>query len=341
MKELFDPLLALLEPASLYEHLMIVMIPAGITVILTPFFNDNVPRVSLVHRPVFTSTKLVIACSMLTAQVVNFGFWCRASLFNSPPSFIAAVLSFLASLIVVVILQSASLSAFPSAAFHNMFLATTLFYDFAMVRHQVTTVGSIGVFQLAFITLKCAFVIMNHAFRTPVVIHQVGQPGEEELEALFRPKVWPSLRRPGIPSLPGLPMGFGMDDLPEPDVMLSSKRLYVHFQRHWRRGEASSLPLLRRSNTNLMTANKKSNKALIKAIMRTMSGTILSGIPLRLCHVLLTLAQPLLLRHILTTTFRGDGSLSTTIFNIVATAIVWVGMGVSAAAHHWEPLVSV
>ncbi|OAR03491.1 hypothetical protein LLEC1_04187 [Akanthomyces lecanii] len=303
--------LALLEPTEVYEYFIITAVPAGITLLFTPILNDNVPRAALLAEPALASTKLTLSCAMVTVQAVNLAVWCYGDAFYHLHTIFAAALSFLASLAVVGFLQSSRRYAFPSTTFHNLFLATTLLYDLSMMRHSDKSLDGASIFQFAIVTLKSAYVFLNFAFKDRVVALQSGLPEGQEVDAPSLPSLWSCLSWPGLNSLPGFQENSGLDELPEPAWNLCSETIFNQFKLRW-------------GKTNRAAADKDSDQALIKAIASTLGGMFLSIIPLRLSHVILTLAQPLLLWHILTTVFQDSVTSVTIAANLAAAAVVWI-----------------
>lgn len=249
--------LALLEPTEVYEYFIITAIPAAITLLFTPIWDDNVPRAVLLGEPTLASTKLTVSCAMLMVQAVNLAIWCYGDAFYPLHTIFAAALSLLASLAVVGFLQFPSRYAFPSTTFHNLFLATTILYDLSMMRHSEKTLGGASIFQFAIVTLKSSYVFLNFAFKDPVFVLQPGLPEDQEADAPSLPSIWSCLSWPGLISLPGFQENSDLNDLPEPAWNLCSETMFRQFKLRWSRSRSTSScrigPANRRQPTRIPT----------------------------------------------------------------------------------------
>ncbi|EJP67793.1 ABC transporter [Beauveria bassiana ARSEF 2860] len=302
--------LVLLDPTEAYEYFIITAVPAGITILFTPIWNDNVPQVVLIGEPALASTKLAVSCAMLIAQAMNLAIRCYDESSYSLQTMFAAVLSFFASLSVVWFLQFSKRYAFPSITFHNIFLTTTLLYDLAMMRHTEKSLGSIGFSQLVTVTLKLFYVLLNLSFKNPILVLQPTLLEGRATDAPSLPSIWSCLSWPGLVSVPGNLENCDLKNLPEPAWKLCSEAIFRQFKVQWN------------------SVDKNSEQALAKAITCTLGRMLLSTAPLRLVHAVFTLAQPLLFFQILTTVFQDDAKSVSTVVNIAAAAMIWIGKSI-------------
>ncbi|KAM3446727.1 hypothetical protein MY3296_009396 [Beauveria thailandica] len=233
--------LVLLDPTEAYEYFIITAIPAGISILFTPILNDNVPQVVPIGEPALASTKLTVSCAMLIAQAVNLAIWCYGEPLYSLQTIFAAVLSFFASLSVVGFLQFSRRYAFPSITFHNIFLTTTLLYDLAMMRHTEKSLGSIGFFQFATVTLKFFYLLLNFSFQNPILVLQPRLLEGQEADAPSLPSIWSCLSWPGLVSVPGNVENCDLKDLPEPAWRLCSEAIFRQFKVQWNSVSARSI----------------------------------------------------------------------------------------------------
>ncbi|KAM3439952.1 hypothetical protein MY4824_002459 [Beauveria thailandica] len=233
--------LVLLDPTEAYEYFIITAIPAGISILFTPILNDNVPQVVPIGEPALASTKLTVSCAMLIAQAVNLAMWCYGEPLYSLQTIFAAVLSFFASLSVVGFLQFSRRYAFPSITFHNIFLTTTLLYDLAMMRHTEKSLGSIGFFQFATVTLKFFYLLLNFSFQNPIIVLQPRLLEGQEADAPSLPSIWSCLSWPGLVSVPGNLENCDLKDLPEPAWRLCSEAIFRQFKVQWNSVSARSI----------------------------------------------------------------------------------------------------
>ncbi|KAM3495732.1 hypothetical protein MY3957_001100 [Beauveria namnaoensis] len=233
MNRLLGLALVLLDPTEAYEYFIITAVPAGITILFTPIWNDNVPQVVLIGEPALASTKLAVSWAMLIAQAVNLAIRCYDESLYSLQTMFAAVLSFFASLSVVWFLQFSKRYAFPSITFHNIFLTTTLLYDLAMMRHTEKSLGSIGFFQLVTVTLKLFYVLLNLSFKNPILVLQPTLLEGRAADVPSLPSIWSCLSWPGLVSVAGNLENCDLKNLPEPSWKLCSEAIFRQFKVQW------------------------------------------------------------------------------------------------------------
>ncbi|KAM3521153.1 hypothetical protein NHJ13051_006424 [Beauveria bassiana] len=233
MNRLLGLALVLLDPTEAYEYFIITAVPAGITILFTPIWNDNVPQVVLIGEPALASTKLAVSCAMLIAQAVNLAIRCYDESLYSLQTMFAAVLSFFASLSVVWFLQFSKRYAFPSITFHNIFLTTTLLHDLAMMRHTEKSLGSIGFSQLVTVTLKLFYVLLNLSLKNPILVLQSTLLEGRGTDAPSLPSIWSCLSWPGLVSVPGNLENCDLKNLPEPAWKLCSEAIFRQFKVQW------------------------------------------------------------------------------------------------------------
>lgn len=212
--------------ASVSEHLMFAIIPAGVAILATPLYGkSSLPPLA----PDFHSKSCTwVSTAMLSCQTLAVVL--RAySPPNSDISLTAAALSLLASASATIVLRSRYAFQFRPATLPLFLVMATLIYDAAISRQYFLSRSWMAAkVQLTLLLLKFTFIVLGYraarrSFHTPPVSHDLNS-------------FWLHARSLFIP-VSRRSQSFSTADMSDDTGLEDPRSVIRRFAHHWRRGK--------------------------------------------------------------------------------------------------------
>ncbi|KAM3428813.1 hypothetical protein NHJ13734_008439 [Beauveria thailandica] len=141
----------------LFELVMLGMVPAGIIILLMPFYLGRMLIATHKIRPgPLLWFKLANGTALIAVQLASIISWQKAGLYRSDVSLAASVMSFIASLCVVGLLYISHTFSLHQSSFLSIYLSATMLFDMAMARSYFLrgSLDSLGALQATIAVLK-------------------------------------------------------------------------------------------------------------------------------------------------------------------------------------------
>lgn len=220
----------------LFELVMLGMVPAGIVILVTPFYLRSLATAANQVRPgVLLWAKLAAGVALVSIQLASIVLWHRADLFRSNVALAASIMSFIGSLCVVVIIYITHTFSLHSSSFMSIFLSLTMLFDITMARSYFLreSLDALGALQVVVASLKLFLALLEevpklHLFRSPLVRPGAGEAVGFWCRSLL---LWlnPILRL-------GFRKTFTIEELPYIGERYDSEKLFDQFVPYWKRG---------------------------------------------------------------------------------------------------------
>lgn len=295
----------------LFELVMLGMVPAGIVILLMPFYLGKMLIATNKVRPgPLLWLKLTAGTALIAVQLASIISWQKAGLYRSGVSLAASGMSFIASLCVVGLLYISHTFSLHQSSFLSIYLSATMLFDIAMTRSYFLrgSLDSLGALQATIAVLKLTLAVIeeipkHHLFHSSTFRLGPAERGGFWGRALL---LWvnPILHL-------GFVKDFSVDELPHIGDRYDSESLFDKFVPNWNAVDRSTkLPLAR-------------------ACFRTLRWQFLIPILPRLCFIGCSFSRPFFMERVIDAVSTNSASSAVTNGLIGASVLIFGGLMVS------------
>lgn len=222
----------------LFELVMLGMVPAGIVILLMPFYLGKMLIVTHKVRPgPLLWFKITAGTALIAVQIASIISWQKAGLYRSGASLAASIMSFIASLCVVGLLYISHTFSLHQSSFLSIYLSATMLFDMAMTRSYFLrgSLDSLGALQATIAVLKFTLAVIEE-----IPKHQLFHSSSFRLGPAERGGFWGRALLLWVnPILQlGFVKDFSVDELPHIGDRYDSESLFDKFVPNWNEGES-------------------------------------------------------------------------------------------------------
>ncbi|KAM0664858.1 hypothetical protein ACQRIU_006716 [Beauveria bassiana] len=217
----------------LFELVMLGMVPAGIVILLMPFYLGRMLLATHKVRPgPLLWFKLTAGTALIAVQLASIISWQKAGLYRSGVSLAASVMSFIASLCVVGLLYISHTFSLHQSSFLSVYLSATMLFDMAMTRSYFLrgSLDFLGALQATIAVLKFTLVVIEE-----IPKHHLFHSSSLRLGPAERGGFWGRALLLWV--TPILRLGFvkdlSVDELPHIGDQYDSEPLFDKFVPNW------------------------------------------------------------------------------------------------------------
>ncbi|EJP67794.1 canalicular multispecific organic anion transporter 1 [Beauveria bassiana ARSEF 2860] len=292
----------------LFELVMLGMVPAGIVILLMPFYLGRMLLATHKVRPgPLLWFKLTAGTALIAVQLASIISWQKAGLYRSGVSLAASVMSFIASLCVVGLLYISHTFSLHQSSFLSVYLSATMLFDMAMTRSYFLrgSLDFLGALQATIAVLKFTLVVIEE-----IPKHHLFHSSSFRLGPAERGGFWGRALLLWV--TPILRLGFvkdlSVDELPHIGDQYDSEPLFNKFVPNWNEVDRSTkLPLAR-------------------ACFRTLRWQFLIPILPRLCFIGCSFSRPFFMERVIDAVSTNSASSAVTNGLIGASVLIFGGL---------------
>lgn len=221
-----------------FEHAMLMLVPTGVVVLVTPFYLKQVARAQRQVLPgLLLWAKLALGLALVAMQATNIALWHNTDYFHSGVTVAASVMSLVASICTMAIIFITHAYCLQPSAFLSIFFSLTMLFDIAMARSYFLrdTLGAIAGLQVCVVILKLLLVILEEVPKRSLYRseHLRFTASAETVSGFWSRSLFVWLN----PLLVfGWRNAFTLDNLPSIGDEFASERLFDEFLPHWTEG---------------------------------------------------------------------------------------------------------